>query len=238
MPSPRAITPLCDSIGEKLVANYDISWFQWLGIVPRQPMWRCGDDAMTEPFLGRVACSKQGVVGPFDEDPCLGRCGPGCTDLFVVNDKVFSRECFTHDVCVGGTGDSPLPLCLFGGPWCGPCANEFLAAVDSFFTGDPSTEHMGRLSRVVVPGFPLSEFPFCQCDPGHRRCPVRASVRCARGGSPFWVSGTLLLGGAGTHDLDDLVSVVDSAELVPGAHSQGIDTRTEIVWQIADPHVG
>ena len=137
VPSPRAITPLCDSIGEKLVANYDISWFQWLGILPRQPMWRCGDDAMTEPFLGRVACSKQGVVGPFDEDPCLGRCGPGCTDLFVVNDKVFSRECFTHDVCVGGTGDSPLPLCLFGGPWCGPCANEFLAAVDSFFTGDP-----------------------------------------------------------------------------------------------------
>ena len=48
LPTPEIITPVCDSIGETIPAEYDINWIQWLGIRQLRP-WRCGEGADVEP---------------------------------------------------------------------------------------------------------------------------------------------------------------------------------------------
>ncbi len=114
----KEYTSFCDKMGDTIKGRY---------IIPVKFIeegFACGDNATTiELNDGTFVCIEYAEVGPYNEEPCLGRCGPGCSDNIPGNEThAFTLECFNHDLCVGATGK-----------WMGPCRAEFFMAKDSFF---------------------------------------------------------------------------------------------------------
>lgn len=125
----KTFTSFCDSIGETIRGFY---------VIPKEYVdcgFSCGDGAETfELSNGAYVCIEYAEVGPYNTAPCLGRCGPGCSDdIWGNEDHAFTRECFNHDLCAGATGE-----------WMGPCRREFFMARDSFFNAPdcPSSVEM------------------------------------------------------------------------------------------------
>jgi len=131
-----AFQSICDEIGNTIQGVYVITrYYQEQG-------FDCGTNAQIISLEnGHHICLEYGKVA-YDEDPCLGRCGPGCSDKYPLNgEKQFTQECLNHDLCAGATGK-----------WMGPCACEFDKAKAGYFNAPECNEPTGECGAYVAPG--------------------------------------------------------------------------------------
>lgn len=108
-----------------------------------------------EPGVTRTV---MGIVGPCQEEPCLGRCGAGCSGTSLGD--YYTQDCFDHDLCnraarpTGSALDDILRALeninvFVGGA---DCDDEFAAAADDFILASECPECDGRCDEQQVSG--------------------------------------------------------------------------------------
>ena len=102
----QAFTSLCNRIGQRVTATYDINF-----------------------IVVTITIRTGVVVGPCASGGCLGRCGSGCDSTPGSPPAAvqrFTQQCLNHDVCTREVGLDPIGALP-------PCLNEFVAATPGFF---------------------------------------------------------------------------------------------------------
>jgi len=101
----------------------------------------CGENATRSEISGTdldgsYECTEWHEVGGSD---CVGRCGPGCSDVFPHPQNAYTHECFAHDLCARATGK-----------WFGPCSLNLVLAEDGFFNAPNCSEDISESTEVEI----------------------------------------------------------------------------------------
>ncbi len=88
---------LCDKIGEMLEGSFTLE-----------------EEVITQ---SRLVGAK--------ESECFGRCGTGCSQVFQITSRIYTKDCFDHDLCSRHTDDWII----------GQCFDEFWRATDDYMFG-------------------------------------------------------------------------------------------------------